>query len=55
MSPSPVSGQEEGSLSMKAGDSFLLVDPDWDGWSVVRRCGEGQEGLVSSVYLKILA
>ena len=41
---------------MKAGDRFLLVDPDWDGWSVVRRCGgDGQEGLVPSVYLKILA
>ena len=33
---------------------FLVVDPDRDGWTLVRRSSNRQEGFVPSAYIKIL-
>ena len=46
-------GDEE-CLGMATGEQFLVLAPDLDGWSHVRRMADGQEGFVPSSYLNML-
>ena len=46
-------GDEE-CLGMVTGEQFLVLAPDLDGWTHVRRPGDGEEGFVPSSYLNLL-
>jgi hypothetical protein len=46
-------GEEEINLTMRAGEDFLLVEGDADGWTKVQRLNSSQleEGFVPTGYL----
>lgn len=43
----------EGSIPMKAGDDFFILESDQgDGWTRVRRKANGEEGFVPTTYIR---
>jgi hypothetical protein len=44
-------GEEEGELSVDAGEVVVLIQEDSTGWTGVRRVKDGQQGFVPRVYL----
>ena len=46
-------GPDDTTLSLVAGDRFLILEADNDGWTKVRRIADGAEGFVPSSYIEI--
>ena len=44
---------DDTTLSIVAGDRFLIIEADNDGWTKVRRIADGAEGFVPSSYIEI--
>ena len=44
------SGDEEGTINMKLGEEFDVIEEDVEGWSRVRRTGGQEEGFIPTSF-----